>query len=95
MLTRRLTPSGIAQFKDYITQARAGSNEDPPWTILEDPNKSEPIPNAPELDKDVQFTTRASCTNYLIEKLANLPSSVTNASNGLWTWLALFLFNQL
>ena len=96
MLVRQLNETGVNSFVVYLAELReGGGHEDPPWDLLTDDETSTLVPDAPELDQSYHFGTKADCANYLVEKFSGTPPEVTYSHNGLWTWLALFFFDQL
>jgi hypothetical protein len=91
---RRLTKPGIAQFREYLNNLRAGSTAGPPCALLTDPQASEPF--APERFAEQRaFETRLEAARYLSEVFAGLSASSLEEDIGLWSWLSLFYFDQV
>lgn len=88
---RRLNDTGIAQFADYLS---GGAKEALPLHLLRHPDTSEP------LDVSIKLVPRIYPNRYefgreLTMRLAQLDPSKISSDRGLWTWLALYVFDQL
>ncbi len=93
-LVRALDSAGIERFRKYLSGLRGNKRGDPPRGLLEDPRHTS------ELSVDVSierrdFPHRLALGEYLCEILAPLPAEDTDRNQGLWTWLSLFLFDQV
>jgi len=89
---RRLTETGIEQFREYLRELRAGSSAAPPRLLLTDPETSEPF--SPErLVEQRVFDTRLEAARYLSEVFDGI--SGLEEDIGLWSWLSLFYFDQV
>ena len=91
---KRLNDRGLAAFAEYIDDVRNGSDAAPPLNLLTDAQFSEDIPWAVKLPNQ-SFATRYEMGEFLVKYLA--PCSQTQISHdvGVWSWLALFFFDQL
>ena len=88
---RRLNETGIAQFAQYLSEGAPAAQ---PVHLLSHPDTSEPLavtiklvqrdyPNRYELGRDLKM------------RLSSLDPAMISNDRGLWTWLALYLFDQL
>jgi hypothetical protein len=88
---RRLNETGIVKFSEYLREGAPGVQ---PLHLLIHPDTSEPLavsiklvhrdyPNRYELGRDLTMWLRS------------LDPAVISNDRGLWTWLALYLFDQL
>jgi hypothetical protein len=88
---RRLNDTGIAQFAEYLN---GGASAAPPLHLLRHPDTSEP------LDTSIKLVPRNYPNRYefgreLTMRLGPLDPSRISNDRGLWTWLALSVFDQL
>ncbi len=93
-LMRALNNTGIERFREYLAGLRDNARGDPPRELLEHPV------HTAELLADVwierrDFPHRLALGEYLCEILAPLRVEDTDRNKGLWTWLSLFLFDQV
>ena len=91
---RRLNENGLKFFQDYIGRIAAGEKGDPPLAILTDDNWSEPA----DLNMEVEnrtFATRYEMGEYLKDLFGGISAQQIISDTGLWSWLALFWFDQL
>lgn len=91
---RSLTEEGIEAFDEYLTELRCGSDTPPPWFLLEDPGMSRSVQGAPDVQRQ-RFATRRDVGRYLNQVLDPIDAGIREQSQGLWTWLALFHFDQI
>src|SRR3982074_779342 len=88
---RRLNDTGIAQFAEYLNEGASGA---PPLHLLLHPDTSEPLDVSIKLVQRI-YTNRYELGRELIMRLGQLDPSRISNDRGLWTWLALYLFDQL
>ena len=88
---RRLTQTGIEQFRDYLRELREGSTAEPPRSLLTDPKTSEPFVPTRSIE-DRLFAARLEAARYLTEVFDGIPGLEEDV--GLWSWLSLFYFDQ-
>lgn len=93
-LLRTLNPDGIAAFVAYLQKLRDGSSDAPPFHLLSDGATSQ------ALDADVQvenktFSDSFAFGTYLAESLGNLARTEITFNHALWSWLALYYFDQV
>ncbi len=91
---RRLNENGIAIFKDYLADARKDGSLAAPYHILTSPELSSSITGAPLIERP-GFTTKRDAAEYLASALAPIDKGDPVRDAGLWTWLALFFFDDI
>ncbi len=89
---RRLNENGIRQFAGYLQQIRNGAQFHASPAILHVDEFSSPV-SPPVQIEQLAFANKFEAAKYLAETLAPLGSIVDDA--GLWSWLALYYFEQL
>lgn len=94
MKLRKLTEVGTREFQGFLDRLRNANDEPIPLHLLEDEYSSN------ELDLDIEvesleFRRRYDLGVYLGHKLKVCNQQEISADIGLWTWLALFYFDQL
>lgn len=94
MKLRRLTDGGMEQFRTYLHQLRAQLTLTPPRLLLTDDAASEPLPVDVELE-DQQFASRLAAAKYLDAVISASGLTQVERDAGLWSWLALFYFDQI
>jgi hypothetical protein len=92
MVVRILNSEGIKQFREYLSQVRAGEKQLFPEALLSDPVTSEALPGNIEVGQ-AKFSSKLEAARYFSEKFAGVRDVDHNV--GLWSWLALFYFDQL
>ena len=91
---RRFTSAGIEAFRSYLAQLRAGSQEPPPYQILEDDSYAEPVYDEIVVEQR-SFASRLEFAQYADRIFANVePDAIFNDA-GLWSWLSLYYFDQV
>lgn len=94
MKIRRLSDTGISYFSNWLDGLRTGSTDPVPHHLLGHAEFSGEL----EWDVDVEdrvFLNRYELGQYLVVKLAACDQRAIQNDVGLWTWLALFWFDQL
>ena len=91
---RTLTEDGLREFQEYLSRARSGSEEEPPFDILWRAGLSTGTGVRVEIDPEREFADRLDFGVYLAGLLGGIPEEDT-ASGGLWSWLALYYFDSL
>lgn len=94
MKLRRLTDSGIEQFRIYLAKARENPNTVVPVELLNDDTHTKLIKPGVEIEPQI-FDTRADASTYFHAKLETFNVDQLNTDAGLWTWLSLFYFDQV
>lgn len=91
---RILNDAGLQQFKEYIAAARINSSLPPPVEMLEDGKFSDPFSPTIEVEQQ-QFANAFDFGLYLNGVLAACESRDISRNHALWSWLALFFFDEI
>jgi len=91
---RKLTETGLVQFRAYIEQLSAGAVELPPAHLLDDQQHSEELRGHAEVE-NIAFGSKQAAADYLLRQLASLDRSDVDHNVGLWGWPSLFYFDQV
>jgi hypothetical protein len=94
MKLRRLTPAGIAAFGGYLDALEHEPTRLVPSDVLNDPRLSEPLPVDVEITQQ-QFGSRFAAAEYFDNRFSDAGLGDTERDAGLWSWLALFYFDQV
>jgi hypothetical protein len=95
---RTLNDEGVGRFADFLNRLRTGGNSPLPNDLLNNPDTSNELPMAVSVERKpggLLFSNRFAFGSYLCERLAALDSRSISRNSGLWTWLALYYFDQL
>lgn len=91
---RRLNTRGVEAFGDYLQQIRDGVEFQPSPAILHIDEYSEAV--TPRIDVEaVEFRNKYEAARYLAGALRPLQTAALHTDVGLWSWLALYYFEQL
>lgn len=93
MNVRSLRDRGIHAFADYLRELRKVGETPVPRNLLTGEQSSEALSRAAPI-RNVEFADAMAAARYLNDVLASL-SEDDLQSSGVWTWLALFYFDQL
>jgi hypothetical protein len=88
---RRLNETGLAQFAEYLNEGATGAL---PLHLLSHPDTSEPLAVSTKLVQR-NYSNRYEFGRDLTMRLGSLDPARISNDRGLWTWLALYLFDQL
>ena len=91
---RRLNDEGLQLFSESIVAMRAGASAQPPFSILGDDRYSDATEGAPQVEQRT-FKSRYEMGRYLVDVLSSLNWQDIDHDAGLWSWLALYYFDQL
>jgi hypothetical protein len=91
---RRLNDKGIAAFRDHLRSIRAGSEFQQNPALLYVDGYSTPILPRIEIAPK-KFASKYAAAAYLATVLRPLDSPALSDDAGLWSWLALYYFDQL
>ena len=91
---RCMNENGMNEFRRYLIALRQSQKLPPPWEILSDDTTSELFAIDIEIDRPI-FESRFDMGVYLVDKLRHIDSHVIEHHTGLWSWLALYYFDQL
>lgn len=91
---RRLNARGIAAFREHLGEIRAGREfQSNPALLYVDDFSSPVVPRIEIAQK--RFLRKMEMASYLSSVLEPLDAPGLTADVGLWSWLALFYFDQL
>lgn len=90
---RILTDDGVTCFAAYLAGLRTGSKEEPPYHVLSDPITSRDADVTAFVERN-NFADRYEFGSYLVAQLASFNQPLLSRNFGLWTWLALYYFDQ-
>lgn len=93
-LIRVLNTEGLSKFAEYLAALRVTPAKAPPYELLTDGKFSDPF------DRELSIESRAFATAYeigehMIAVFAGCEDRLISRNHGLWSWLALFYFDQL
>lgn len=91
---RRFTAAGIEAFRGYLTQLRSGSQEPPPYQILEEDNCAVPAYNEIVVEQR-PFPSRLDFAKYADRIFTQVEPDGLFNDIGLWSWLSLYYFEQV
>lgn len=91
---RKLNADGLERFEEYLAGLRNHQYSAPPHEILEDPAFSDPISPTARIESR-NFGSRYELGAYLTDMLSGHNQPEISHDAGLWSWLALFYFDQL
>jgi hypothetical protein len=91
---RRLNTAGIKAFRQFLADIRAGAEFQQSPAVLYADTTSERIPPDVRIEAK-RFRRKLDAAQYLHEVLRPLQSASLMLDEGLWSWLALFYFDQL
>lgn len=87
-----LNDKGVQEFRGYLEALRSDASLPPPLVLLDDPTTTTDVGQAVQIEAKT-FATRYDAASYLDSKLGGLRE--LNYSPELWSWLALFYFDQV
>jgi len=91
---RALNADGISRFSGYLAALRADPAKSPPTDLLTDGRYSDPF--NPETTIEARsFDSAYEIGMYMVEALAGCEDRLISRNHGMWSWLALFYFDQL
>jgi hypothetical protein len=91
---RTLSDAGIAQFAGFLASIRAGGKDPVPYFLLTDDQTSSPMLTDVNIDRK-PFADRFAFGEYLVSALQPLDRREIANSYSLWTWLALYFFDDI
>lgn len=91
---RVLTSEGLAKFSGYLATLRTDPYQEPPLELLTDGRFSDPFDPLVTVEPR-SFASAYEIGIYMIEVFLNCEDRLISRNNGLWSWLALFYFDQL
>jgi hypothetical protein len=94
MNLRRFNQQGVDQFAAYLAVLRQDRATPPPPELIDDPRFTELVDPAIEIDNR-ELASKYIAGEYLHNTLAPIPVSRLRSDVELWSWLALWFFDQL
>jgi hypothetical protein len=91
---RKLNRKGIQAFREYLASIRAGAEFQGSPALLYVDDFSSPL--IPRIDIEPRvLKTKLAAAKYLTKVLEPLEGPALSSDSGLWSWLALYFFEQL
>jgi hypothetical protein len=91
---RVLNAEGLTKFTEYLAELRAAPSMAPPFELLTDGRYSDPF-DPPVTIEPRSFNSAYEIGAYMIEVFESCEDRLISRNHGLWSWLALFYFDQL
>lgn len=91
---RRLNESGIASLTEFLQTVSENAGTSVPTSLLQDPSFSEELPVTVEVQSRT-FGSRLAVGRYLHWLLLSEEARKFDRDSGVWSWLALFYFDEL
>lgn len=91
---RRLNARGVELFKAFLGEIREGAEFQASPAILHVDEYSPRVEPSVEI-KSTEFSNKFAAARYLSETLSPLQGLALQSDVGLWSWLALYYFDQL
>ena len=91
---RKLSTSGIKLFSDYLSDLATDPQKPTPVQLLNDATASMDLAVAIEVQQ-LQFPSRMEAASYLHDLFSSAELTGLDRDQGIWSWLALFYFDQL
>lgn len=91
---RRLNATGIKAFREFLAQIRSGTEFQQSPAVLYADTTSERVSADIRIDTK-RFKRKLDLAHHLHAELAPIHSPQLMLDDGLWSWLALFYFDQL
>jgi hypothetical protein len=90
----RLNEAGLGTFAGWLETLKAGGSLLPPTPLLGDPQATEPLGTAVEVEPRT-FASRLEAAKYLHDRFAAAGLADVEQDRGLWAWLSLFYFDAV
>ena len=90
-IIRSLNERGLDRFRCWL---ESGATGDAPFELLGDPQTSEPILHAGEVEQ-TDFANRYDLARHIADALAHCDFQYLSYEPGIWGWLSLFHFDLL
>lgn len=93
-LVRVLNAEGLIKFAEYLAALRSCPAKAPPFDLLNDGRYSDPFD--PEVNVEQRmFSSAFEIGQHMINLFSDCEDRLISRNHGLWSWLALFYFDQL
>lgn len=93
-VVRVLNSDGLLRFSEYLNGLRSEPSDLPPVELLVDGRYSDPFD--PQTTVETRsFASAYEIGTYLVEVFASSEDRLISRNHGLWSWLALFYFDQI
>lgn len=93
-LVRVLNAEGSAKFAEFLAMLRASPGTAVPAYLLDDGRYSDPFDPAVVVEP-LSFSTAFEIGTYTVKLFTICEDRLISRNHGLWSWLALFFFDQL
>jgi len=94
MNLREFNAAGIEAFRDFLENARQNPATPVPTELLTNDALTTEVQPTVDVEQR-RFATRAGAAEYLATLLSSVDSGSAAKNGGLWTWIALFFFDQV
>lgn len=91
---RVLNAEGLAKFSEYLGELRTDPAKAPPFDLLSDGRYSDPFDPQVTIEPR-SFASAFDIGEYMMKVFAACEDRLISRNNGLWSWLALYYFDQL
>ena len=89
-----LTESGKGRFSEYLRAISSGAVLPIPRNLLSEEPFSQPLPDKTDIETK-KLVSRMEAAEYLHSSLGKVDQQYVDGNSGLWSWLALYFFEQL
>jgi hypothetical protein len=96
MELRKLTDTGLEQFRGYLRELGQGSTAEPPVQLISSPEFSQEVRADIRVEHSL-FQSRLDLARYLDQQFEEWPEQPDIIANDvhLWSWMSLFYFDQV
>jgi len=91
---RVLNSEGLAAFSKYLANVRLEPKSRPPFELLNDGVYSDPFDSDVDVNP-VEFSDSFRLGEYICNVFAGSEDRLISRNHGLWSWLALYFFDQV
>lgn len=95
MILRRLNAAGVDAFRQYLHHLREDPAMEPPKSLLEDQETSEPLDIRIDVDPPARFDSRMAFARWLHAEADGNGKPAPRLDRGFWAWLSLALFDHV
>ena len=93
MILKKLNDNGIAILSEFLSDLRDENDTEPPYYLLNDETTSEDVSIKVDIEKR-EFQNKLDLAEYL-DNFIPLLSDLEKWDSNIWSWLSLFLFEQI